>query len=314
MTASGAAGARVRVVVGGREFTARSGVAELGSARPVPVGGRFRIAGVTTTFTAAVVLRLVAEGRLSLDDAVSAYLPGPLPDGDAITVRMPLGHTSGLRDHSADLVGDLSRDWEPRELVALSTAHPLDFAPGTSWRHSNTGYVVAGLLVEQVTGRSWARAVRERVVEPLRSRGTTLPGHRTSIPGPHAHGYAVRDGQPVDVTAMNPSVGWAAGEIISTTADLDTVTEALFDGRLVAPAQLAEMTTPVGAGYGLGLSTSTVSCGVRVWGHSGDVPGFHTLVASTRDGGTRMVLSLTAATRPLPQQGYRDLVEGVFCP
>jgi len=74
------------------------------------------------------------------------------------------------------------------------------------------------------------------------------------------------------------------------------------------------MTTPVGAGYGLGLSTSTVSCGVRVWGHSGDVPGFHTLVASTRDGGTRMVLSLTAATRPLPRQGYRDLVEGVFCP
>ncbi|WP_410589017.1 serine hydrolase domain-containing protein [Amycolatopsis sp. lyj-23] len=318
MTAGGAAGAQVGVTVGGRRFTARSGVARLGAPRGVPVNGRFRIASVTKTFTATVVLQLVGEGRLALDDAVSRYLPGLLPDGDRITVRMLLQHRSGLYNYSDDLTGDpaeLQRHWAPRQLVAMATAHPLNFPPGTASKYSNTDYIVAGLLVEGLTSRSWATAVRDRIIRPLGLHGTTLPGDRTAIPGPHAHGYAQRAGTLVDVTAMNPSVGWAAGEIISTTADLDTFTAALFGGRLLAPAQLTDMTTlsPADAPYGLGLSTDVLSCGVRVWGHTGDVPGYHTLLASTRDGHIRLQLSLTTATRQTPQQGYRELVDDVFC-
>ncbi|MEU0794145.1 serine hydrolase domain-containing protein [Amycolatopsis sp. NPDC005961] len=317
MTTTGAAGAQVRIAADGREFTARSGVAQLGSPQGVPVNGRFRIASVTKTFTATVVLQLAGERRLTLDDPVSRHLPGLLPDGDRITVRMLLQHSSGLRNYSDDLTGDpaeLQRHWDPRDLVAMATAHPLNFPPGTASKYSNTDYIVAGLLVEHLTGRHWATAVRDRVLRPLGLHDTTLPGDRTTIPGPHAHGYAPRDGALVDVTAMNPSVGWAAGEIISTTADLDTFTEALFGGRLLAPAQLTDMTTvsPVGA-YGLGLSTNVLPCGVRVWGHTGDVPGYDTLLAATPDGRTRLQLSLTTATRQVPLQGYRELVDEVFC-
>ncbi|MEU4249947.1 serine hydrolase domain-containing protein [Amycolatopsis sp. NPDC026612] len=317
MTTTGAAGAQVRIAADGREFTARSGVARLGSPAGVPVNGRFRIASVTKTFTATVLLQLAGEGRLALDDTVSRYLPGLLPDGDRITVRMLLQHSSGLYNYSDDLTGDpveLQRHWDPQDLVAMATAHPLNFPPGTASKYSNTDYIVAGLLVEHLTGRSWATAVRSRIIHPLGLHDTSLPGDRTTIPGPHAHGYTPRDGTLVDVTAMNPSVGWAAGEIISTTADLDTFTEALFGGRLLRPEQLAEMTAPApGAAYGLGLSTNVLSCGVQVWGHTGDVPGYHTLLAVTRDGRTRLQLSLTTATRQTPLQGYRQLVDEVFC-
>ncbi len=317
MTSTGAAGAQVRVTANGREFTARSGVARLGSPRGVPVNGRFRIASVTKTFTATVILHLAAERRLALDDTVARHLPGLLPDGDRITVRMLLQHSSGLYDYSDDLPGDpagLQRHWDPRELVAMATVHPLRFPPGTSSKYSNTDYIVAGLLVEHVTGRSWAANVRDRIIRPLGLRDTTLPGDRTTIPGPHAHGYTRRDGALVDVTAMNPSVGWAAGEIISTTADLDAFAAALFGGRLLRPAQLAEMTAlSPGVAYGLGLSTNLVSCGVRVWGHTGDVPGYDTLLAMTRDGRTRLQLSLTTATQQIPLQGYRQLIDEVFC-
>jgi D-alanyl-D-alanine carboxypeptidase len=318
MTTTGAAGAQVRIAADGQEFTARSGVARLGLPHGVPVNGRFRIASVTKTFTATVLLQLAGEGRFALDDTVSRYLPGLLPDGDRITVRMLLQHSSGLYNYSDDLTGDpaeLQRHWDPRDLVAMATAHPLNFPPGTASKYSNTDYIVAGLLVEHLTGRSWATAVRNRITRPLGLDDTTLPGDRTTIPGPHAHGYTPRDGTLVDVTAMNPSVGWAAGEIISTTADLDTFTEALFGSRLLTPAQLTDMTTlsPSGATYGLGLSTNVLSCGVQVWGHTGDVPGYHTLLATTRDGRTRLQLSLTTATRPTPLQGYRQLVDEVFC-
>jgi D-alanyl-D-alanine carboxypeptidase len=318
MTATGAAGAQVRITAGGRQLTARSGVARLGASRGVPVNGRFRIASVTKTFTATVILQLVGERRLALDDSVSRYLPGLLPDGDRITVRMLLQHSSGLHNYSDDLTGDpaeLQRHWDPRDLVAMAIAHPLNFPPGTASRYSNSDYIVAGLLVEHLTGRPWAAAVRDRIIRPLGLHDTTLPGDRTTIPGPHAHGYTQRGGALVDVTAMNPSVGWAAGEIISTTADLDTFTAALFAGRLLAPAQLTDMTTvsPADGAYGLGLSTNVLACGVRVWGHTGDVPGYDTLLASTRDGHLRLQLSLTTATRQQPLQGYRQLIDDVFC-
>src|SRR4051812_25018439 len=234
MTATGAAGAQVRITAGGRQLTARSGVARLGASRGVPVNGRFRIASVTKTFTATVILQLVGERRLALDDSVSRYLPGLLPDGDRITVRMLLQHSSGLHNYSDDLTGDpaeLQRHWDPRDLVAMAIAHPLNFPPGTASRYSNSDYIVAGLLVEHLTGRPWAAAVRDRIIRPLGLHDTPLPGARPPTPGPHAHGYTQRDGALVDVTAMNPSVGWAAGEIISTTADLDTFTAALFAGR-----------------------------------------------------------------------------------
>ncbi|WP_307868733.1 serine hydrolase domain-containing protein [Umezawaea beigongshangensis] len=315
----GAAGVQVRITDGRDVLVARSGVAELGSDRPVPRDGRFRAGSITKTFVASVVLQLVADGRVSLDAPVSRHLPGLLPDGDAITVRMLLQHTSGLFNYTnvfpEDDLAPLQRHWDPEELVALATARPLDFPPGTAWNYSNTNYVVAGMLVERVTGRPYGEVVRQRVLRPLGMRSTLFPGDRTTLPEPHAHGYVTVGGAVVDATEINPSGAWAAGEVVTTTADLDRFTAALLSGRVVPPAQLAEMTrtTEVSPDYGLGLQRETSSCGVQAWGHAGGIPGYLSLMLSTRDSGTRMELSMTTDGGDGSVESYLALAEEVFC-
>ena len=125
-----------------------SGLAILDPARPMRPGLRYKIGSVTKTFMATVVLQLVGERRLRLGDSVERWLPGLVPNGDHITVRQLLQHTSGLFDYVQDprlaepyFQGDLDFVWRPRELITLATEHPPLFAPGTSWSYSNTGYV-----------------------------------------------------------------------------------------------------------------------------------------------------------------------------
>lgn len=319
-TEGGAAGAQVRVTDGWDRFTARSGVAEIGKDKPVPLDGRFRIGSITKTFVSTVVLQLVGEGRVGLDEPVGAYLPGLVPDG--ITVRHLLQHTSGLHNYTQSLPLDPAgfetiryQHWEPRELVAIATAKPLDFPPGTAWNYSNTNYVVAGLLVEEVTGRPYAEAVEKRVLRPLGLRSTSVPGDRVGVTGPHAHGYYQVDGKDVDVTRLNPSVAYAAGEMISTTADLDRFLDALLDGRLLAPAQLAELTrtTPVSGGYGLGIEATQLPCGVTVYGHGGGIPGYSSYLGGTRDTKTRLAGSFTSAPAGGTGAGLAELLNEVFC-
>lgn len=322
MTTTGALGAQARITDGRRDLVARSGVAELGRDKPVPLDGRFRVGSITKVFVSTVVLQLVGEGKVELDAPVRRYLPGLLPDGDRITVRMLLQHTSGLFNYTGALPLDPAgfetiryKHWEPTELVALATAKPLDFAPGTSWNYSNTNYVVAGLLIEKITGKPYGRAVEKRILQPLGLRDTSVPGDRTSIPGPHAHGYYKVGDQPVDVTRINPSVAWAAGEMISTTADLDRFVDALLDGKLLKQAQLAEMTTPLPFtnGYGLGIERSVLACGVEVWGHGGGIPGYNSLMLSTRDTGKRLEVSVTSAPEPGAVEGAEEVLNAAFC-
>ncbi|HEX6347047.1 serine hydrolase domain-containing protein [Umezawaea sp.] len=319
---NGALGAQVRISDGRRGFTARAGVAEWGGDRPVPTDGRYRVGSITKVFVSTVVLQLVGEGRVDLDAPVSRYLPGLLPDGDRITVRMLLQHTSGLYNYTSELPLDPAgfeeiryRHWEPEELVALSTAKPLDFPPGTAWNYSNTNYVVAGLLVERVTGKPYARAVERRVLQPLRLRDTSVPGDRTGIPGPHAHGYYRVGEQVVDVTGINPSVAWAAGEMISTTADLDRFVAAVAKGELLKPAQAAEMKklTDVSPGYGLGLEHQELPCGAEVIGHGGGIPAFSSLMLSSEDGRVRLDASFTSAPDGGSGDGVEELINEVFC-
>ncbi|WP_345714376.1 serine hydrolase domain-containing protein, partial [Kineococcus glutinatus] len=169
-----AQGAQVRITDGREQLTARSGTADFGGTRPVPREGRFRAGSITKVFTATVVLQLVAEGRVGLDDPVSRHLPGVLPDtlpgGDRITVRMLLQHTSGLANYTellplfpeqfptpAAWEAVRYQHHEAADLVAVATAQPLGFEPGTRWAYSNTNYLVAGMLVEALTSRTWAQ-------------------------------------------------------------------------------------------------------------------------------------------------------------
>jgi D-alanyl-D-alanine carboxypeptidase len=322
ITQSGAAlGVQAGVTDGRQRFTAGSGKAELNSDRPVPQNGRFRVGSITKTFVSTVTLQLAGEGKIDLDAPVVRYLPG-LIDG-RITVRQVLQHTSGLFNYTDAL--PLSpeefekiryKSWSPQELLALSTSNPLDFEPGTKWSYSNTNYVVAGLLIEKITGKPYEKAVEQRILKPLHLDDTELPGDNPNIKGPHAHGYWTVNGKPSDITRLNPSVAWAAGEMISTTRDLDTFATALAAGKLLKPAQQQEIskTTAVSPGYGLGLQVETLPCGTKVWGHGGGIPGYSSQLLTTPDGKKRFELSATSA--PVdgnPGDAFNKLLTEVFC-
>ncbi|MET9296636.1 serine hydrolase domain-containing protein [Streptomyces sp. NPDC003077] len=310
LTRSGAVGAQVRVTEGGRSWLARSGSAERAGRAPVPREGRFRIGSATKMFTSVVLLQLVGQGEVALDAPLSRYLPlGLVPQGDRITARMALQHTSGLHDTARDLpqgeelVRTRFRHYDAADQVRRAAAKPADFPPGTGYGYSNTNYLIAGLIIERVTGHSYAAEVRERIIAPLGLHHTFVPGDRTDIPGPHAHGYLGT----TDITALNPSFAGPAGEIVSTPRDMDRFLTALTSGELLLPVQWKEMNRTVATGepgerYGLGLKERTLSCGRTAIGHTGGIPGYATLAFTTRDGERRVVLSANLADWPADER------------
>ncbi|MCR6482652.1 beta-lactamase family protein [Amycolatopsis sp. OK19-0408] len=261
-----------------------------------PRNGSFRAGSVTKTFVATVVLQLVGEGRVKLDAPVERYLPGLLPDR-RITVRQLLQHTSGLYDYLRDLALDdpeslRHRGASPEELVALALRHPALFEPGTGWSYSNTNYIVAGMIVSQVTGHPLSAEIARRITGPLGLRDTYLPRRGDEkLPSPHAVGYTAIGGKLVDFSDFDATIAGASGGLVSTPVDLDRFYGALLGGRLLRPAQLAEMqrTAPAdelgipGARYGLGLGSIPMSCGL-FWGHEGGIIGFTNLAGVGPDG------------------------------
>lgn len=316
------------------DYTA--GVGDLRTQRPVPEDGQVRIGSNTKTFTAVVVLQLVAEGRIDLDQTVEHYLPGLVRgngnDGSTITVRQLLQQTTGLPDYDDVLfqkpqdIIDLSHSYlEPRRLLDAALTRAPHFAPGTKWEYSNTNYVLAGLIVERVTSRPIGEEITERIIQPLRLRDTYWPvvGEQR-LRGTHPHGYvAVAPGEPwVDVTDMDPSFGWAAGQLVSTPSDLRVFFEALVGGKLLKPAQLKAMMTTVPApgfeptgdwSYGLGLASRALPCGGLAWGHGGDIQGFETRNLVTTDGRSAVVAVTGLPTGEEMLNDVNATVEAALC-
>lgn len=304
-----------------------AGTAELGGQTPPPLDGQVRAGSNTKAFVSVVVLQLVAEGKVDLDGPIEDYLPnlvrGEGVDGRQITVRQLLQHTSGLPNYTAFLgIEDLEelrdRYMQPRELLDIALAHPASFPPGEGWEYSNTNYVLAGLLIERVTGRPVSEQVTDRVIEPIGLRNTYWPGlgDRT-IQGPHPRGYGARpDGQVVDVTEIDPGWAWAAGALISTNGDLNQFYSALLGGKLLPEEQLAQMRTTVpsnlweGTEYGLGLSKTPLSCGGEYWGHGGDIFGYETRGGATDDGRSAGV-AVTAMPGTFGQDNVEQNVRAV---
>ncbi|QZY19666.1 serine hydrolase domain-containing protein [Streptomyces decoyicus] len=310
----------------GRTRTYTAGVGDLATGSKVPRDGQVRIGSNTKVFTAVVVLQLVGEGKIGLDATVDTYLPGLVRgegiDGRRITVRQLLQHTSGLPNYTAYL-GDDVRYFEPRDLLDIALQHKARFAPGTKWEYSNTNYVLSGLIIQKVTGRPLAEEMHRRVIQRIGLRHTYFPapGDMT-IREPHPQGY-YRDsvGAPLrDVTEMDPSWGWAAGQMISTNSDLNQFFTALLAGRLLPEAQLAQMRTTVpapyfgsGARYGLGLVSKPLSCGGVSWGHGGSLPGYETRGGATDDGRAADVAVTMQPTDEAAMKRVERLVDRALC-
>jgi D-alanyl-D-alanine carboxypeptidase len=315
-------------------WSTTAGVGDLRTGKPRSTADRYRVGSITKTFVATVLLQLEAEGRLSLDDTVDQWLPGVVRghghDGRHITVRQLLNHTSGIYSYTAD--EDFGRAYftkdgfdrhrydtlTPRQLVAVAMKHKPDFAPGTSWNYSNTNYVVAGMIIEKVTGHAYATEIQRRVIDPLHLTATSLPGTKVTVPQPSSRAYSKfidRTGPTYDVTALNPSLASSAGEMISNSADLDRFYSALLRGKLLPAHQLKEMKTTVGTGiapnvrYGLGLMDTTLSCGVHVWGHSGGIHGSTSEADVTADGRHALALNFNGDWTG----DTAAVLEGEFC-
>ncbi|WP_229370825.1 serine hydrolase domain-containing protein [Umezawaea beigongshangensis] len=308
----------------GRKRNHTAGVGDRETGARVPADGRVRIGSNTKTFTSTVVLQLVGEGKISLDEPVETYLPnvvrGRGGDGRTITVRQLLQHTSGLPDYVLAAVGgDFVKNYpsvqhthfEPRDLLDLA----LRQEPVTGWRYSNTNYVVAGLLVQRVTGRPIGEEITERIVDRLGLRDTYWPqlGEQV-VRGPHPKGYFTSaSGELLDVTEQDMSLAWAAGALVSTPSDVNRFFSALVGGELLRPQELKEMQTTVdapgfdlvgGARYGLGLATFALSCGGFAWSHGGNTPGYTVVNAATGDG---RAASVVVTALPATEQAVRHL-------
>ncbi|MEU4820601.1 serine hydrolase domain-containing protein [Actinomadura sp. NPDC023710] len=300
-TVDGGPGALVQVRDRDGSTGLTSGVADVESLTPMRGDSLFRIGSMTKPFVATVVLQLVGEHRVALDAPVERYLPGVVRgndnDGRIVTVRQLLQHTSGIPDYLAlldpqEILKDPLAHHDTRDLVDLALTRPRTFKPGDGWRYSNTNYLLAGMLIEKVTGHTYGQEIRRRVIRPLGLSHTFVPSDTSAIPGPHPRGYA-RPGPNaplLDVTAINPSVAGASGSMISSGADLNRFLGALVRGRLLRPAQLRAMmgTRPTGdsgdRAYGLGLESNTLPCRGLYWGHGGDIFGYETTGGATVGG------------------------------
>ncbi|GAA3473332.1 serine hydrolase domain-containing protein [Nonomuraea roseola] len=336
---AGFLGVQVRINDERGEWTGSAGVRKLGSAAKPPTNGRFWTGSVIKPFTATLLLQLVAEGKLTLDAPVADHLPEFGLDR-RITVRMLLQHTSGLFNYTGEYYEDGTvkpgilatgdawlanrfRSYKPEELVRLALSKQPRFEPGTGQNYSNTNYTVALMLIEKVTGRSYTEEMKRRILRPLGLKGTVVPGDKTQLPGPHAHGYyRAQDGRVADISRQNLSLLAGAGDLISTTQDLHTFFSALNGGKLLPAELLAEMRKPhPKMGYGLGLFVQDLgpNCG-SVYQHNGSPPhGYGTLMYSSPDGKKTLTASVTwvdSATRG-PAKDFQKLtdtlVKQVFC-
>ncbi len=321
---AGMPGVFAEVRDGRRVQTPTAGVIDVESGRPVRDGLRHRAGSITKTFVATTVLQLAGERRVRLDAPIGRYLPArlvPAEVGRAVTVRMLLNHTSGIGDYDSEIIKEpedvvaMGRTtYRPEQLARIGLAAAPTHAPGTAFSYSNTNYVLAGLIVEKVTGRSLESEVGRRILRPLKLRDTYFEGADPMIRGPHMRAYVPwTDGELRDFTRYNMSWAWGAGDLVSTAADLNTFYRALLTGRLLPARLLAEMQTTVEGGYGLGLYSVELPCGV-FWGHDGGTIGHQTVSWHSADGRRQMTYAQsmafyqTSPTEPHPI----DLAAGQF--
>lgn len=296
------------------EFNVTYGTTMLGAATPPRADTHFRIASNTKTMTAAVIVQLAQEGKLSLGDPVSQYVPG-VPSGDKITIAELLKMRSGLYNYtdspelSASLDRDPTRVWTPDQVLAIAYKHAPQFPPGTAYQYNNTNYVLLGLIAEKLDGKPLATVLQDRLLGPLDMKDTLLPSTTSNtIPDPYSHGYmyggsafalvdkpyppkiqtAARAGKirPNDYTGQNTSYASAAGGVIATANDLATWVQALVGGRVLNAdyqgqwldsVQPEDPSKPDGQRYGYGITQVRFGPNMLYF-HGGEMPGFNSFI------------------------------------
>ena len=265
---------------GRRQWLLASGVADIATSRPVKTTDRFRIASITKTFTATVILQLVDEGKLDLEASPNKYM-GNEPQTAGVTIRQLLNHTSGLFDYLEDqnflemAEQEPLRKWQPQELLDFAFAHQPYFAPGQGWHYSNTNYIILGMLIEKVTGHKLQQELDSRIFKPLQLKNTSFET-TPYLEGEHSEGYFETGGDRWLVTG-DPSKGWASSAMVSRLDDMKVWAKALAEGHVLSPQshqqQLQWVPTVKDSDfrkYGLGIEYVA-----GLVGHEGDAFGYN---------------------------------------
>ena len=238
----------------------------------------YRVGSITKMFVAAVMLQLVEEDELALEDTVDQWVPD-VPNASKATVRQILNHTSGIPKYIDDgfrkkVMTDPTREWKPEELLSRISDREPAFAPGEDWAYSNSNYIIAGLIIEEVTGSSVGTQIRKRLLDPLELSHTYFEVEE-EVDEPMAHPYF----RGKDFLETTRSWTWAAGALASTAGDQLTWIDALLDGEVVSDASLKEMMEFVDTGhdtrrFGMGIErVGRGDAGGPLLGYNGRGPG-----------------------------------------
>ncbi len=281
-------------------FVRGYGRARLDTNAPVTPATVFHVASISKNIEAAVAVRLAEQGKLVLDADVTKYVPNAPTHGGRVTIAQLLSHTSGLYNFT-DLPTALAnegRDWTHDQVFSLFRDQPLVFAPGSRWRYSNSGFYLAGVAIERVTGQPYGTYVKNQIFAPLGMPTASLCTVHDTVAS-LASGYIVAKGALEPAPYITWSLPFAAGAICATAADLITWQQALENGRVISPAGVAQMRTPsrlndgTTIDYGLGTRMGTLE-GHRVVGHTGSGGGYKAILESFPDDGVMIaVLSNT---------------------
>jgi CubicO group peptidase (beta-lactamase class C family) len=261
---------------------------------PNTVESKFRLGSITKQFTAASILLLEQQGKLSTDDLVKKYMLDAPVTWDKITIYQLLTHTAGIPSFTGfpDYHANEVKPYTPEQLVVWFKDKPLDFQPGTEWRYSNSGYVLLGYLIEKISGKAYGQFVKENILDPVGMKDTGYDSSTEIIPHramgySHGPGGQLRNSGYVDM-----SVPFSAGALYSTTHDLLKWEQALFAEKLLNAVELKKMTSPFKNNYACGLSVAKLPGGQPVIKHAGGIEGFNAVLAYYPDHKlTVMVLS-----------------------
>jgi D-alanyl-D-alanine carboxypeptidase len=330
--AAGIPGVVLVVRAGDQTVRIARGVADRATGEPLVPDARLRVASMAKSVVSAIVLQLVDEGALSLGDTVDHWLPGVTRNNPDATIEDLLRLESGIPDYSLDprhmapyYAGDFDYGYTPEALVALANDHEPEFAPGEGWSYSNTNYALLAMVIERITGALLADVVAERITGPL---GMTRSGFLTTgaMPAPFAHGYMVLDGDLVDVTGINASSVYGAGNLVATAEDMVTFYRALAAGAVVPEPLLSRMIESdphlPATRYGMGLwrFDDQYGCGHRFYGHDGAVAGYLSTAYTRADGGRQYAVIVTSLTpdehagTDAAQQAWAELNYAAACP
>lgn len=312
------AGASIAVLRDGKILTAKGyGFENLENKTPASAETVYEIASLTKQFTAAGIMLLAEEGKIKIDAPVSVYLENLPEKWRAVTVRQLLTHTSGIKNYTAAAGFNPVQDYKRDEILNLVAADALDFEPGANWNYSNTNYFLLGLMIEKVSGDSYARFLQRNIFATLGMTNTRFNDPAETI-AHRAAGYSFAGGELKRAALNNPNQSFSAGALLSTVTDLAKWDAALMNETLLKKASLDESWTPAKlstgktATYGFGWGVSRYR-GLDFVGHSGAISGFSSnitrftadkltvIVLTNSSGRAAEKIALEAAALYLPQ-------------